>query len=80
VAARGRVGERTAALARRNDVRADVAERNEPVVALERREPTKPAPRDVLEEDALDRLLCTEVEDLVERRADEPCGRDQARL
>ena len=78
--ARGRVGERAAALARRNDVRADVAERDQPLVALERGEATEPAPRDVFEEDALDRLLCTEVEDLVERRADEPCGRDEARL
>jgi len=57
-----------------------VAERNQPVVTFERREATEPATRDVLEEDALDRLLCTEVEDLVQRRADEPCGRDQARL
>jgi hypothetical protein len=80
LAARGRVCECAAALAGRNDVRADVAERDQPVVALERREATEPATRDVLEEDALDRLLCTEVEDLVERRADEPCGRDQARL
>jgi hypothetical protein len=57
-----------------------VAERDETLVALERREPAEPAARDVLQEDALDRVLCTEVEDLVQRRADEPCGRDQARL
>jgi len=57
-----------------------VAERNQPVVTFERREATEPATRDVLQEDALDRLLCTEVEDLIERRADEQCGRDQARL
>jgi len=50
------------------------------VVAGERREAAEPTPGDVLEEDALDRLPGTEVEDLVERRADEPCGRDQARL
>ncbi len=52
----------------------------EPVVALERGEAAEPAARDVLEEDALDRLLRAEVEDLFERRADEPYGRDQARL
>jgi hypothetical protein len=57
-----------------------VAERNQPPVALERGEAPEAAPGDVLEEDALDRLLATEVEDLVERRADEPCDRDEARL
>ena len=51
-----------------------------PLVALERGEATEPAPRDVLEEDALDRLLRAEVEDLFERRTDEPYGRDEARL
>jgi hypothetical protein len=57
-----------------------VAERNQPVVAFERREAPEPTARDVLEEDALDRFLGAEAEDLVQRRADEPCGRDQARL
>ena len=66
--ARRRVGERRAALAGRDDVRADVAERDEPAVALERGEAAEPAPRDVLEEDALDRVLRAEGEDLVERR------------
>jgi hypothetical protein len=80
VTARDRIREHAAALAGRNDIRADVAERDQPIVTFERGEATEPSPRDVLEEDALDRLLCTEVEDLVERRADEPCGRDQARL
>jgi hypothetical protein len=57
-----------------------VAQRDQPVVACERGEPAEPAARDVLEEDALDRLLCAEVEGLFERRTDEPYGRDQARL
>jgi hypothetical protein len=38
------------------------------------------APRDVFEEDSFDRLLCTEGEDLFERRVDEPFVRDGARL
>ena len=63
-----------AALAGRDDVRADVAERDERAVALERGEAAEPAPRDVLEEDALDRLLRAEGENLIERRVDEPCG------
>jgi hypothetical protein len=57
-----------------------VAERDEVAGALERREAAEPAPRDVLEEDALDRSRGAEAEDLLERRADEPCGRDEARL
>jgi hypothetical protein len=57
-----------------------VTERDETLVPLERGEAAEPAAGDVLQEDALDRLLCAEVEDLVQRRADEPCGRDQARL
>jgi hypothetical protein len=57
-----------------------MAEREQPAVVLERREAPEAPPPDVLEEDALDRLLCAEVEDLVQRRADEPCGCDQARL
>jgi hypothetical protein len=54
-----------------------VAERDQPLATLERGEATEPASR---EENALDRLLCTEAEDLFERRADEPYGRDEARL
>jgi hypothetical protein len=57
-----------------------MAERDQPLVTFERGEATEPAPGDVLEEDALDRLLGTEVEDLLERRADEPYDRDEARL
>jgi hypothetical protein len=80
VAARGRGGEGAAALAGRDDVRADVAERDEPAVARKAREAAEPAPGDVFEEDALDRLLRAEGEDLLERRADEPFVRDEARL
>jgi hypothetical protein len=76
----GRVGERGAAVTRRNDVRADVAERDQRAPALERGEASEAAPGDVFQEDALDRILCTEVEDLLERWADVPFGRDQARL
>jgi hypothetical protein len=57
-----------------------VAERDQPLLALESGEATEPAPRDVFQEDALDWLLRTEVEDLLERRIDEPYGRDEARL
>jgi len=57
-----------------------VAERDEPAVLAQPGEAPEPAPRDVLEEDALDRLLRAEGEDLVERRCDEPYGRDGARL
>jgi hypothetical protein len=57
-----------------------VAERDQPSVAGERGEAAEPAPRDVLEEDALDRLFGAEAESLFERRTDEPFGRDQARL
>jgi hypothetical protein len=57
-----------------------VTERDQSLVTLERGEATEPATRDVFEENALDRLLCTEVEDLFKRRADEPNGRDEARL
>jgi hypothetical protein len=78
--ARRRLGERRAALARRNDVRADVAERDEPAFAGERGEAPEPPAGDVLEEDALDRLLRAEGEDLLERGADEAFGSDQARL
>jgi hypothetical protein len=57
-----------------------VAERDEASAPLERREAAEPAARDVLEEDALDRLLRTEGEDLLEGRVDEPRGRDEATL
>jgi hypothetical protein len=57
-----------------------VTERDQPLITFERREATEPAPRDVFEEDAFDRLLCTEAEDLFERRTDEPYCRDEARL
>jgi hypothetical protein len=57
-----------------------VAQGDECAGALERREAAEPAPRDVLEEDALDRSSGAEAEDLLEGRADEPCGRDEARL
>jgi hypothetical protein len=55
-----------------------VAERHDPAVLIERREASEPAACDVLEEDAFDRVLCTERKDLVERRIDESC--DEARL
>jgi hypothetical protein len=57
-----------------------VAERKKCTVALERGEPSQPPPCDVLEEDALDRLLRTEGEDLVERRTDVPDGLDDRTL
>jgi hypothetical protein len=57
----------------RDDVRADVAEgREPPVVGLDRGEAPEPAPRHVLEEDALDRLLRTEVQHLLELRVHQP--------
>jgi hypothetical protein len=57
-----------------------VAERDQRLVARDRGELPEPATRDVLEEDTLDRILRTEVEDLLERRNDELFGRDGARL
>ena len=60
------VGERFGVLAGGDDVRADVAETDDPAVLLERREAREAAARDVLEEDAFDRLLRTEGEHLVE--------------
>jgi len=57
-----------------------VAERDEPAVLAQPGEAPEPAPRDVLEEDALDPLLRAKGQDLLERRVDEPCGRDEARL
>ena len=70
-AAHRRVGERVAADPARHHVRPQVAQSHEPAAALDAGEPPEPAPRDVLEEDALDRLLPAEVEDLVEPRIDE---------
>ena len=48
-----------------------MTERRQGSFALDGAEAAEPAPRDVLEEDALDRLLRAEVEDLVEPRVDE---------
>ena len=64
-------GERAAAAPRRNEVRADVAERAQPAVLGEPGEAAEPAPGDVLEEDALDRVLGAEGQDLVQRRFDQ---------
>jgi hypothetical protein len=57
-----------------------VAERDQRLVTLDRGELAEAAPRDVLEEDPLDRLLRAEREDLLERRVDEPFVGDAARL
>jgi len=57
-----------------------VTERNHDVATRNRRELAEAAPRDVLEEDPLDRILRTELQDLLERRVDEPFVRDEARL
>ena len=57
-----------------------MAEGDELAAVLERGEAAEPATRNVLEEDALDRLPRAEVEDLVERRADEPNVGDKATL
>jgi hypothetical protein len=57
-----------------------VAEGDELAVVLECGEAPEPAARDVLEEDALDRLPRAESEYLVERRADEPDGLDNETL
>src|SRR5262249_30091034 len=78
--ARRRVGESRAADAGGHDVRADVAERREAAVPLQRGEASETSARDVLEEDALDPLLGAEIEDLVERGFDQPRVRDQPRL
>ena len=45
--------------------------REPPVRALDGDEPSEAAPRDVLEEDALERLERTEIEHLLLRRNDE---------
>jgi hypothetical protein len=67
-------------LARRHDVRTDVAERDERVVLLECRESSEATSCDVLEEDTLDRRLRAERENLIERRCDVPDGRDERTL
>jgi hypothetical protein len=58
-------------LAGRDDVGAEVAEGGQATVVLDRPKAPKASPRHVLEEDALDRILRAEVEDLVEARLDE---------
>jgi hypothetical protein len=50
------------------------------VATRNRGELAEAAPRDVLEEDSFDRILATELQDLLERRVDEPFVRDEARL
>jgi hypothetical protein len=57
-----------------------VTERDQHVATRDRGELAESTPRDVLEEDPLDRLLRTELQDLLERRVDEPFVRDGARL
>src|SRR5688572_602066 len=61
-------GEPLAAFPRGHDVRSEVAEPGEPVVPCNGDESPQPAPRDVLEEDALDRLPGAEREDLLQPR------------
>ena len=60
--------ERGATAARGDEVRADVAERDQPAALPEPREAPETPTGDVLEEHALDRILGAEGEDLVERR------------
>jgi len=57
-----------------------VAQRNQRVVARDRGELAEAAACDVLEEDPLDRILRTELQDLLERRVDEPFVGYEARL
>ena len=65
-AAGGGVREAPAIAPGGDDVRADVAERGQAPVLGEGAEAAQPPPRDVLEEDALDRVLGAELEDLLE--------------
>ena len=67
-------GERPAAPARRDDVRAEVAEPVEAVVAEHRAEARVPAAGRVLEEHALDRVAGAVREHLVEGRVDQHGG------
>ena len=60
--------ERSTPAARGDEVRPDVAERDEPAALGEAREAAETPAGDVLEEHALDRILGAEGEDLVERR------------
>ena len=64
-------GEGAAPAPRGDGIDADVAEREELPSVRESHEPTEPAPRDVFEEDALDRILRAEAKDLVPLRLDE---------
>ena len=67
---RREIRERAAAAARRDDVRAEVAERRRaPRRSAQRREPAVPPSGDVLEEDALDGILGAEAEDLARSTA-----------
>jgi purine-nucleoside phosphorylase len=74
VAARGRVGKGGHTCPGRDDVRADVAKGGDPTVLFACDEATQTAARHVLEEDALDRLLGTERENGLQRRALEDAG------
>jgi hypothetical protein len=78
LSAHRRVCERIAALTGRHDVRTDMAERDQPTVALDGGEASEPTTRNVLEEDTLDRFLGAKCEDLIERWPGKP--RDEARL
>ena len=68
LAARHQLGEGGGAGAGRHEVGAEVAEPGEAFPVPQGCEPSESAPRDVLEEDALDRLLGAELEDLREPR------------
>ena len=68
LASRRRVGKPGGVAPGRDEVRADVAEGGEPTVLAEGDEPAQTATGDVLQEDALNRVLCAEREDVVERR------------
>jgi hypothetical protein len=64
---------------RRNDVRAHVAERDQPPIVGDSPEATEPATGDVLEEDALDRIVGAERQNRVKGGADvvcHPCHRE----
>src|SRR5439155_13521827 len=69
-------GEGGAVPAGRDDVRAYVAERGQPPLALDAAEASEAAPGDVLEEDALDRILGAEDEDLLDVGLDEAVAHD----
>ena len=58
--------ERAATVTGGDEVRADVAERGQPLTVADGGEPSDPSPRDILEQHALDRVLGAELEDLVE--------------